>query len=660
MTRPAHIWLAFTLCATVLVVVMGWVSRTTLRLDRLQADTTQTAEVEERVRLALWRLDSSLASILIEESARGYADYEAFAPAPWTYRPSAGSIEPDGLLIPSALLRHAPSQVLLHFQLHADGRLTSPQVPAGHQQRQLAEASQIPQEQLQRAARRLTALQRILAQPAAATSVTQVAASPDHVEPGPVVTFANGNNASFLMRETERPWDVPTFGLSPKTEAPVQTLWGSGPHTAAGQLTRLTEQQQFLNETEFNFRANTFQEAQQRLSLQNSLQQANPTQTPASLPEPNTSGVFRAVWLGDALVLARRVNLDPDFVIQGCWLDWTSLRQSLLDSIRDLFPEADLEPVTRRSDELHARRLAALPVQLLTGSPPLNTSATWTPLRLALVMAWVGVLVAGLAVALLLHGTLSLSERRAAFVSAVTHELRTPLTTFKMYSEMLAGGMVSDATTRRGYLATLCAEANRLTHLVENVLAYARLERTSAHRRHEPIALGELLECVKPRLLERAGQAGLTLATRVDEQARQTVVRVDVNAVEQILFNLVDNACKYAAPNAKERTLHLETRPHRRRFVVLWMRDHGPGLTPTALERLFQPFAKSAQVAAESASGVGLGLALSRRLSRELGGDLRLDRQVKDGAAFLLLLPLNLRTSRVPPHLSSPHPGRLP
>jgi len=659
MTRPAHIWLAFTLCAAVLMVVMGWVSRTTLHLDRLQADATQTAEVEERARLALWRLDSSLASILIEESARGYAEYEAFAPAPWTYRSSAGSIETDGVLIPSALLRHAPSQVLLHFQLHADGRVTSPQVPVGRH-RQLAEASQIPQEQLERAARRLSSLQRILAQPAAATSVTQVASSTDHAAPDPVATFANGNNAAFLMMETKRPWDlVPAFGLRPRTNAPAQTPWRSGTHAAAGQLTRLTEQQQFRNETEFNFRANTFQEAQQRLSLQNSLQQDNPPQTPASLPETHASGGFRAVWLGEALVLARRVNLDPDFVIQGCWLDWTSLRHSLLDSIRDLFPEADLEPATRRSDALHARRLAALPVQLLTSSPPLNASATWTPLRLALALAWVCVLIAGLAVASLMHGTLSLSERRAAFVSAVTHELRTPLTTFKMYSEMLAEGMVKDETTRRGYLATLCAEANRLTHLVENVLAYARLERTTAHRRHEPIALGELLECVTPRLLERAGQAGLTLAMPEDEQVRRAVVRVDITTVEQILFNLVDNACKYAAPTANDRTLHLEARPNHRRFVVLRMRDHGPGLTPTELDRLFQPFAKSAQVAAESASGVGLGLALSRRLSRELGGDLRLDRRVKDGAAFLLLLPLDPRTSSVPSSRSSPHPGYL-
>ena len=78
---------------------------------------------------------------------------------------------------------------------------------------------------------------------------------------------------------------------------------------------------------------------------------------------------------------------------------------------------------------------------------------------------------------MLLAGVVALSERRAAFVSSVTHELRTPLTTFRMYADMLARGMVPDAERRQQYLETLRTEAERLTHLVENVLSYARLER---------------------------------------------------------------------------------------------------------------------------------------------------------------------------------------
>jgi K+-sensing histidine kinase KdpD len=207
---------------------------------------------------------------------------------------------------------------------------------------------------------------------------------------------------------------------------------------------------------------------------------------------------------------------------------------------------------------------------------------------------------------------------------------------------MLAADMVTDAETKKSYLATLCLESSRLNHLVENVLAYARLERGSARRHVERVALGELIERVKPRLLQRLEQAGMKLATDADERVLVTVVHVDVSAVEQILFNLVDNACKYAAPGATDMTVHLEALPSegKRRFAMLRVRDHGQGISAEAARRLFQPFSKSAGEAACTAPGVGLGLAMCRRLSRSLGGELRWDSGARDGASFVLALPV--------------------
>jgi signal transduction histidine kinase len=286
--------------------------------------------------------------------------------------------------------------------------------------------------------------------------------------------------------------------------------------------------------------------------------------------------------------------------------------------------------------------LAGMPVKLIPGPMPVADPSGWSPVQTSLAIAWGGILLAGLAAAFLLHGTLALSERRAAFVSAVTHELRTPLTTFKMYSEMLAEGMVRDETKQRSYLNTLCSEANRLSHLVENVLAYARLERGSARGKVEKVTLREVLQRVESRLAQRASQAHMELVVDADELALDAAVRVDVSAVEQILFNLVDNACKYAAPNATEKIIHLEAfaADGNGKFAMLRVRDHGQGISTEGARRLFQPFCKSAHEAAHSAPGVGLGLALCRRLSRSLGGDLRWISNVKNGACFELCLPL--------------------
>jgi signal transduction histidine kinase len=233
-------------------------------------------------------------------------------------------------------------------------------------------------------------------------------------------------------------------------------------------------------------------------------------------------------------------------------------------------------------------------------------------------------------------GALTLSERRGAFVSAVTHELRTPLTTLRMYTEMLAEGMIRDDDKRRSYLATLRAEADRLGHLVENVLAYSRIERGRARGHIVTVPLNELIDRVRQRLSERAEQAGMQLLVEPAEGDGR-IVRADPSAVEQILFNLVDNACKYAA-SAADRTIHLDA-DGRNGQALIRVRDHGPGISLQDGRRLFRPFCKSAHDAANSAPGVGLGLALSRRLAREMGGDLCLDERPGDGAAFVLTLP---------------------
>jgi signal transduction histidine kinase len=128
----------------------------------------------------------------------------------------------------------------------------------------------------------------------------------------------------------------------------------------------------------------------------------------------------------------------------------------------------------------------------------------------------------------------------------------------------------------------------------------------------------------------------MSFVIEVPDPLRRVTVMTDVAAAEQILFNLVDNACKYAA-DAEDRRIHLQASSSGQ-FVGLSVRDHGPGVLPVDRRRLFRPFSKSARDAAGSAPGVGLGLALSRRLARSLRGDLYLDRDVAGGACFVLTM----------------------
>jgi signal transduction histidine kinase len=357
-------------------------------------------------------------------------------------------------------------------------------------------------------------------------------------------------------------------------------------------------------------------------------------------PAATFTGPLQPLWSGGELLFARRAVLDGRLVVQGVWIDWPALEASLIERVADLLPAAQLvprsAPATASAHDA-TRRLAFIPVSLVPGPVALGEHGAWSLLRASLVAAWAGALVGAAALAALLAGTLRLSERRAAFVSSVTHELRTPLTTFRMYTEMLAGGMVPDEAKRRGYIDTLRKEAERLSHLVENVLCYARLERGRASSRVEDAVLGDLLGRIEERLRLRAEQGGLALRVALAPGLVERTVRTDTTAVEQILFNLVDNAAKYARPREGSAELLVSVEPGRAGQTVVRVADHGPGLPAAARKRLFRPFSKSATEAAHSQPGVGLGLALSRRLARdELGGDLVLERTGPDGTVFRL------------------------
>lgn len=599
MSRTRWSWIVFGLFLLVGIVAMGWMSLTTLRLDQAEIHAKKQAASEEKLRLALWRMDSALTPLIAQESARPYFQYSPFYPAKRAYALMLlDNMQSGEVLVPSPLLTLDTPDILLHFQFGPDGELTSPQVPSADM-RDLAEVSRISPEKLQARESRLEEF---------GSSVTRAA----------------------LLQSLHDQDALTIEPISPERLAD------------ALETNKVVKQQKLLNVGEWNVRA------EQQLHVRGGragetivMVDGVPVRSGKSLPAFG-EGAMNPVWIGDALVLARRVSINGLDYVQGCWLNWTALRDHLVASVKDLLPKVDLEPASSEGEARHERMLAALPVRLIPGAPPPSRSTgVISPIRISLFIAWAGTFLAALAVGIVLHKAVTLSERRGAFVSAVTHELRTPLTTFRLYTEMLANGMVPDQTKRAEYLVTLQSEADRLGHLVENVLAYARLEKGRTPRTLQSLALGDLVDRATDRLVRHAEQCGMTLTVEIPEDLRSIRVRTDTSAVEQIMFNLVDNACKYAR-DASDSRIHVEAAPQGE-YMALRVRDHGHGVLQQDKRRLFEPFHKSARDAASSAPGVGLGLALSRRLARNIGGDLRLDTAFSHGACFILTMPIARR-----------------
>jgi signal transduction histidine kinase len=225
------------------------------------------------------------------------------------------------------------------------------------------------------------------------------------------------------------------------------------------------------------------------------------------------------------LVLVRSLPTDEGPVTEGVTLDWPALRGALEASLADLIPDAALVPASGAAAEQIERdgrgfRLATVPALLVPGDFTPVVPFRMTPALWALVITWLATVGALAAVGMVLLATVRLSDRRAKFVGAVTHELRTPLTTFRLYAQMLAGGMVTDEKARAEYLGTLERESVRLAEIVENVLEYARLTRRRPGAARPPgersISASELLARVRPVVSRRAEQSGMDLIVSVE------------------------------------------------------------------------------------------------------------------------------------------------
>lgn len=605
---PKITWIAFGASLLVALGGVSFITVTALERDRAEAEARQKAVVEENVRLALWRMDSALGALLAAENARPAADYRVLA------NPAEA---------PSPLLRATPPYVRLHFQL-AGGASTSPQVPSPAAR---AAALAFTDEA------RLGSAEAALLELAPRLGDVQLEAALEarrrggEAEPGGGAP-GDGLEGAGQELEKQQAYSAPVQARKSTVEwsRRVQNVAKASNYNPDVQV---QEERAALDD----FEQRRAEERPNQRARDANLQQKEEDRR---VRWPVVAEAVVPVWLGDALLLVRRVEQGGQSALQGAWVDWPALRASLLEDVRDLLPRAELVAVLDPAEGERTRRLASLPVRLDPGTSGEIGASDASSLGTTLVVAWVAVFAAVLAVAALLLGATALSERRATFVSAVTHELRTPLTTFRMYTEMLADGMVTDETKRARYLETLKGEAVRLGHLVENVLAYAKIERGRLAARPSAHALPELCERFAQRLQGRAEQAGMGLELELDERD-PLVVAVDPGALEQILFNLVDNACKYARGAADPRIQLSAVGAGAK--VRLEVRDFGPGITGPEKRSLFQAFSKSAQRAAVSAPGVGLGLALSRGLARAMGGELRYEAPADGGARFVLLLP---------------------
>ena len=230
------------------------------------------------------------------------------------------------------------------------------------------------------------------------------------------------------------------------------------------------------------------------------------------------------------------------------------------------------------------------------------------------------------------------NQAKSLFLANMSHELRTPLNAIIGYSEMLQeeASELEPAQIERD-LQKISGAGKHLLGLINEVLDLSKIEAGKMDVAREPFDLAQLVRAVTSTAERAVAQQGNTLVVRVEDDVG--VVVGDATKVRQILLNLLSNAGKFTKQGTV--TLDVDRREYgpRGAWVVLRVRDTGAGMTSEQQARLFQAFTQVDVTLARKHGGTGLGLALSRRFARLMGGDVEVESVPGVGTTFTVRLP---------------------
>ncbi|MBI2954932.1 MAG: GAF domain-containing protein [Chloroflexi bacterium] len=229
---------------------------------------------------------------------------------------------------------------------------------------------------------------------------------------------------------------------------------------------------------------------------------------------------------------------------------------------------------------------------------------------------------------------LKLERLREEFISAVSHDLRTPIGVISGFGDLLGRWMSKEGApeNEKRAVEAIKTSARRLNRMVQDLLDASRLE---AHR----LTLEKQAVDVAALVREVVDRLGTVLAphpVRVEAPEAMPPVMADPGRIEQVLTNLLTNAAKYSGPES-EILVRAQARP---KEVVVAVTDHGPGIPPEDIPKLFTRFYRTEAARAASPEGLGIGLYISRGLIEAHGGRIWVESEPGKGSTFCFTLPV--------------------
>jgi signal transduction histidine kinase len=324
-------------------------------------------------------------------------------------------------------------------------------------------------------------------------------------------------------------------------------------------------------------------------------------------------------------------------------LDVAQLERTVLAPLLQPLSNLELVPAAARTDTWIEPLAPALPFLGLRPSTAFLSAEHAAVLRQTgvyvgiMLLVLIGLVLVMQATTRVARRERELSRLKSEFVADVSHELKTPLSLIQMFGETLRDGRVRSDEKKQEYYEIIIRESKRLTHLINNILDFSRIESGKRLYRMQRVCVGDVVRDVYEAYRHELDDKGFTHQLTVAEGLPE--LEVDPDAIAQAVLNLVSNAIKYSED---ERWLKVELGPETRRGcrgVLITVSDRGIGIRPEDRAQVFDGFFRAPDDKVRKRRGAGLGLTLVREIAEAHRGFVEVEARLVKGTTFHLFLP---------------------
>lgn len=232
------------------------------------------------------------------------------------------------------------------------------------------------------------------------------------------------------------------------------------------------------------------------------------------------------------------------------------------------------------------------------------------------------------------NNELHLSKMKSYFMSTVSHEFKSPLTSIRQMAEMLVHGRVPSRERQQKYYTTILQQSERLSHLIDNILDFSKMEEGQKIFRFEKADIIPVVKDIVESFQKHTTDEGFHISLTIPEPLPDFIF--DREAMEQVIHNLLDNACKYSG---ESKNIEVQLLPKGNK-VVISVRDYGVGIRKEDQDKIFSRFYRAGEELTQTVKGSGIGLTIVKQIVEAHKGTIDVESEVGKGSRFTVTIPL--------------------